>query len=220
MYGRAIPLAVLLDSLMTPERESDSSAVRTPRRLSKKRKGKLSVGQIVGVGVLFVLAAVGMVLLTGRKPQDQPASRSRASRDSTDGTERQRRGRAAPSRVSRRDQKRASRQARRTLRRQTRTREPRTRTPDTRSEPRPRTAASGRTERTGSARTDRPGSSDRAVEAIIESKAGERFALVGSRHLKAGDVVDGRRIVNVESERVQVEHGGRTYSVRIGQNLY
>jgi hypothetical protein len=46
------------------------------------------------------------------------------------------------------------------------------------------------------------------------------MALVGERRLKAGDDVEGRRIVEVTGEGVKVEYRQNTYTVRVGEKIY
>jgi Sec-independent protein translocase protein TatA len=63
-------------------------------------------------------------------------------------------------------------------------------------------------------------SSPNELRAILTDNAGARTALVGERRLRAGDDVDGRRILEVSNDGVKVEYRENTYTVRIGQNVY
>lgn len=213
MYGRDQPVTHLPESDMIPSRKPGGGGGRTPRRVGKK--GKPGLGPIIGVIVVLVVIAVSMVLIIGSRSKPETTT-TRSRRGSTEesengGSSRRRAGRSTRTRVSRREQKAARRDARRAERQRAKAERRRTRTP--RAETRTRAARGSR----GETRAARSGAT---VDAIIEDKAGSRFALVGSRPLRAGDVFDGRRIVSVEAERVQVEHAGRTWSVRIGQSLY
>jgi len=70
------------------------------------------------------------------------------------------------------------------------------------------------------------GGSSRAVStpnqlrAILTDNTGSRTALVGERRLKAGDDVDGRKIVEVTGDGMKVEYRQKTYSVRVGEKIY
>jgi hypothetical protein len=50
----------------------------------------------------------------------------------------------------------------------------------------------------------------------LKGTVGGRYALIGSRRLEVGDVIAGKRIVAVESDRVVLEQFGSRFSVRIG----
>jgi len=66
----------------------------------------------------------------------------------------------------------------------------------------------------------RAASSPNQLRAILTDNAGSRTALVGERRLKAGDDVEGRRIVEVTTEGVKVEYRQNTYTVKVGQKIY
>ncbi|HDQ99730.1 MAG TPA: hypothetical protein ENN51_05555 [candidate division WOR-3 bacterium] len=202
---------------MMPTRKSSSGGVRTPRRGGKGKQGKPGLGPIIGAVLVLAAIAVAVVMVARPKPaataQSSGRSRSaRASGGTEDGASGRRRS-AGRTKSSKREQRRAERAERKARRRAGReqTRAGRR----TRSSDRP---ARSRSRSTGSSRGAT--SSGRTIDAIIEDKSGQRVALVGTRPLRPGDELDGRRISSVEADRVQVEYSGRTYSVRIGQNLY
>jgi sRNA-binding protein len=58
------------------------------------------------------------------------------------------------------------------------------------------------------------------LRAILTDNSGARTALVGERRLKAGDDVDGRRIVEVSGDGVKVEYRQNQYTVRVGEKIY
>jgi hypothetical protein len=94
-------------------------------------------------------------------------------------------------------------------------------------------ASAGQTPRSAGGRTKRSssggfasGGSTRAtgspnqLTAIVTGNDGSRTALVGERRLKAGDDVEGRRIVDVSGDGVKVEYRQSTYTVRVGEKIY
>lgn len=58
------------------------------------------------------------------------------------------------------------------------------------------------------------------LKGIFVDERGERYALFGDHRTRNGDVVAGRKIQQVEPDRVSVEYGGSTYEVKIGNSLY
>jgi len=58
------------------------------------------------------------------------------------------------------------------------------------------------------------------LRAILTDNEGSRTALVGERRLKAGDDVEGHRIVEVSGDGVKVEYRQNTYTVRVGEKIY
>ena len=77
-----------------------------------------------------------------------------------------------------------------------------------------------RQEARASGRSARTSSSPNQLRAILTDNTGSRTALVGGRRLKAGDDVEGRRIVEVSAEGVKVEYRQKTYTVRVGEKVY
>lgn len=84
----------------------------------------------------------------------------------------------------------------------------------------------GRTERRRvSTRSSRTGyavkrSSTPVLKAIVSQPNGERVAVIGERQVKTGDQVEGRRIIEVGSDRVKVEYFTKSYEVKLNQPLY
>jgi septal ring factor EnvC (AmiA/AmiB activator) len=77
----------------------------------------------------------------------------------------------------------------------------------------------------GSSRQTRSSSKSSAetgyvLKGIFVDERGERYALFGDHRTRNGDVVAGRKIQQVEPDRVSVEYGGSTYEVKIGNSLY
>ncbi len=66
----------------------------------------------------------------------------------------------------------------------------------------------------------RVASSPNELRAIIDDGSGTRAALVGQRRLRAGDDIEGRRILEVTGDGVKVEYKASTYTVRVGQKVY
>ncbi len=56
------------------------------------------------------------------------------------------------------------------------------------------------------------------VKAIV-SLGNESYALIDSRRVRVGDVVMGRKIVAIHSDRIEVEAFGRRTTVRVGESL-
>ncbi|MFO7675027.1 MAG: hypothetical protein R6X12_01720 [bacterium] len=196
-----------------PVRKTDSGGVRAPRRGRGKKSGGL--GPIIGVLVLLVAVAVAVVLVTGRKPAAGSKARaSRATSETAEGTRTSRR--ASRVRVTQGSRKRVDREARRAERARRRSERRRTSRRSRRSESKGSIEVSGgRSSRSSGRRA-----AGQRVDAILTDKSGGRYALVNTRPVRPGDMVDGRRITGVEAEQVKVEYGGQTYSVRIGQSLY
>jgi sRNA-binding protein len=63
-------------------------------------------------------------------------------------------------------------------------------------------------------------SSSNQLRAILTDNTGSRTALVGERRLRAGDDVDGRKIVEVTGDGMKVEYRQNTYTVRVGEKVY
>lgn len=69
----------------------------------------------------------------------------------------------------------------------------------------------------GSRKTSRKGTYY-VVKAIV-SLGSESYALIDSRRVKVGDVVMGRRIVDIQPDRIEVDVFGRRTTVRVGESL-
>lgn len=66
-----------------------------------------------------------------------------------------------------------------------------------------------------SRRTGKP-----VLRAIITEPSGNRVAVIGERRVKAGDQIEGRRIIEVGPDRVKVEYFTKAYDVKLNQPLY
>ncbi|MBN1461918.1 MAG: protein kinase [Armatimonadetes bacterium] len=78
--------------------------------------------------------------------------------------------------------------------------------------------------RTSSGRYTRVSSGDASsnrmqLRAILEDAASSRTALIGERRLKAGDTIEGHRIVSVSGDGIRVAYGGSTYTVHVGEKV-
>jgi hypothetical protein len=189
--------------MMAP-RKSEAGTQR-PQQKSGKQVGMMQF-VLIGVGVI-VLIVVAMLLFGGGGKQTG-APRVRTAAADTGGTY----GRAR--RPSTRETQRAKRDAERAKLREERLQR--------KQEAR---AAGGRTKRTASGGYTGGGSSRTAstpnqLRAILTDNAGSRTALVGERRLRAGDDVEGRRIVEVSGDGVKVEYRQNTYTVRVGEKIY
>ncbi|MCR4424326.1 MAG: hypothetical protein WHU95_00390 [candidate division WOR-3 bacterium] len=69
----------------------------------------------------------------------------------------------------------------------------------------------------GSRKASRKGSYY-VVKAIV-SLGSESYALIDSRRVKVGDVVMGRRIVDIQPDRIEIEAFGRRSVVRVGESI-
>jgi hypothetical protein len=58
------------------------------------------------------------------------------------------------------------------------------------------------------------------LKGIFVDEKGEKYALIGDRRARHGDVVVGRKIQDIETDRVKVEYGSSTYEVRVGNKLF
>lgn len=58
------------------------------------------------------------------------------------------------------------------------------------------------------------------LEGIFVDDRGERYALIGGRKARTGDVVAGRKIQEIQTDRVSVEYSGTRYEVKIGSPLF
>ncbi len=56
------------------------------------------------------------------------------------------------------------------------------------------------------------------VKAVV-SLGNESYALIDSRRVKVGDVVMGRRIVDIQPDRIEIEAFGRRTVVRVGESI-
>lgn len=165
----------------------------------------------VGMGVVILVFVI--VLLTVGKPSS-PKAKSSAKKTTSERTERI--GREARTKRTRSSTDRLALKAKRRLERERRREEQRTLV---------RKGTSG-TQRT--ARSTRETKTSVRVQAetgyilkgVFVDERGERYALIGERRARSGDVVAGRKIQEVKPDRVSVEYGGSSYEVKIGSPLF
>lgn len=69
----------------------------------------------------------------------------------------------------------------------------------------------------GSRKTSRKGTYY-VVKAVV-SLGSESYALIDSRRVSVGDVVMGRRIVDIKPDRIEIEAFGRRTVVRVGESI-
>lgn len=175
--------------------------------MRKKAKGPLDkYKNWIGMGLVIVVFVV--VLLIAGKPS-QPKSKTSSKKSSSEEV-RKSRGSSKRKRRSREDK--LAKKARKKLERERRREERRRR--ESRSD---RSGRSSRELRTGSRRQSESGYT---LKGIFTDEKGEKYALIGERRARSGDVVAGRRIRDVQSDRVSVEYGGTNYEVRIGNSLF
>ncbi len=56
------------------------------------------------------------------------------------------------------------------------------------------------------------------VKAIV-SLGNESYALIDSRRVRVGDVIMGRRVVDIKPDRIEIEAFGRVTTVRVGESI-
>ena len=190
--------------MMAPKKSE--AATQRPKQKSGKQFGMMQF-VLIGAGVIVLIVVA--LLLSGGGGKKAAAPRAKTAAADTGSTY----GRAGKpvahvtSQRAKREEERAKLREERLKRRQ---------------EAR---AAGGRTKRasTGgyaSGGSTRASSAPNQLRAILTDNAGSRTALVGERRLKAGDDVEGRRIVEVSGDGVKVEYRQNTYTVRVGEKIY
>ena len=196
---------------------SKKSEARTQR--PKQKSGKqLGMMQFVLIGVGVIVLIVVALLLSGGGGKKAAAPRAKTAVADTGSTYGRARKPAAhvTSQREKRDEERAKLREEKLQRKQeARASEGRT----------TRTAGGGRTKRTSSGGftsggSTRVASTPNELRAILTDDAGSRTALVGERRLRAGDDVEGHRIVDVSGDGVKVEYRQNTYTVRVGEKIY
>lgn len=191
-----------------------------PRMATSRKAGKKGgIAQyVVPVLVLALIVVIVVIVASGGKKRPARAKKVKDTQaqlaQSSEKVSRERRGSA-------RVRARASREARKTDRREERRR--------LREERKARRRErSRRKEETGARTTTRSGrggystkqSGVPILKAIITEPTGERMAIVGERRVKKGDQIEGRRIIEVEQDRMKVEYLTKSYEVKINQPLY
>lgn len=180
---------------MMAQKKKSGGGMRAPRRSRKKKR---DMGLFVGLGVVGLIVVISAaILLGGRKGSAEAKPKTEISETKPKKT-------GKLKRVSKAEKKQSDRAARRKKRAS-------------------RKRGTKRTKRSKRGKSKSRSSSKKSslkVEAIILDDSGERYALIDGRHVRAGNIVGGRRIVEVGSNSLQIEYHGKTYRVRIGQPLY
>jgi hypothetical protein len=166
------------------------------------------------IGMGLVLLVFIIVLLVVGKPSQSKSKPSSKKVSSSSETERTVRAPRAQKKRSSAD--RLAEKAQRKLERE-RKREEKRKGGTTGEARISRTERSTRETRTGMRTSSESGY---VLKGIFVDERGERYALFGERRTRNGDMVAGRKIHEVESDRVSVEYGGSTYEVKIGNSLY
>jgi hypothetical protein len=194
---------------MMASRQSEEGVSR-PRQ---KKTKQIGMTQVILAGVGIVVVVLLAILLFGGGGKKKPATTRRASTDTLSETGYAQKSKKPAARravrpaLAKREEERAKRRAEKLQRRE-------------------ETRASGkRTSRSStggyvSGGASRATSNPTELRAIIDDGTGTRTALVGERRLRAGDDIEGRRIVEVSGDGVKVEYRQNTYSVKIGQKVY
>ncbi len=178
--------------------------------MRKKAKGPLDkYKNWIGMGLVIVVFVV--VLLIAGKPS-QPKSKPSTKKSSS---EESRKPRGSGKRKRRSREEKLAEKARKKLERERRREERRGR--ESRSD---RSDRSGRTSRELRTSSRRQSEAGYTLKGIFTDEKGVKYALIGERRARSGDVVAGRRIRDVQSDRVSVEYGGSNYEVRIGNSLF
>jgi len=183
--------------------------MRAPRK-TVKTGGFAQYLRFLLVALVIIIIIVVVVASTRKTGRRRPVSRAKAGQ--TGLAERKTAARATSR--AKGEEVRASRRER--TKRETRE-ERRKRREERRKERAGRRRVTTRTSRGGYTvkRSSTP-----VLKAIISQPTGERVAVVGDRQVKAGDQVEGRRIVEIGSDRVKVEYFTKSYEVKLNQPLY
>jgi hypothetical protein len=191
---------------MMASKKSEAGTQR-PKQKSGKQLGMM---QFVLIGVGIIALIVVAVLLSGGGGKKAAAPRAKTAAADTGSTY------GSVRKPSARVTQRAKRDADRAKLREEKLQ---------RKQEQEVKASSGRTTRSSSGGYTSRGSTRASVStnqlrAILTDNAGSRTALVGERRLKAGDDVEGHRIIDVSGDGVKVEYRQNTYTVRVGEKIY
>ncbi len=190
---------------------SGSPRLRSPRRGTQKT-GAFQYVILAVVAILVIIIVV--VVASGGKKDKGATARTKSKQTKVVRTESE----ATEARGSRvKVSGRKERKSRRQLAREERLARRRERMTRSRKE--------GRSGRVVTSRSGRGGYSSKrssvpVLKAILPEPSGERVALIGERRVKKGDQIEGRRIIDVEQDRVKVEYFTKTYEVKLNQPLY
>ncbi len=194
--------------------KKSEAGTQKPKQKSGKQLGMMQF-VLIGVGIVVVIVVAMLLAGGGGKKAAAPRAKTAAADTGTDGSAKKPAARVSSLR-QKRDEERAKLREER-LQRKLEARASAGRTD--------RSAGGSRTKRTStggfsSGSETRAASSPSELRAIIDDGSGTRAALVGQRRLRAGDDIEGRRILEVTGDGVKVEYKASTYTVRIGQKVY
>jgi hypothetical protein len=190
---------------MMPSRKSEAGISR-PRQKPPKQIGMTQLFLVGAAVVVVIVLALLLFGSRGKKSTARPLRTVAASEESGTRAPRRTSARATRTRNAQRDEERAKLREERLQRRQ-----------EAKSGGRTARSSSGGFTSGGSARA---GSVPNRLRAILTDNTGARTALVGERRLRAGDDIEGRRIVEVSGDGIKVEYRQNTYSVRVGEAVY
>lgn len=198
---------------MMASKKSEAGTQR-PKQKPGKQLGMMQF-VLIGVGVIVLIVVALLLSGGGGKKAAAPRAKKAAADTGTYGSARKPVARVVSQREKRNEERAKLREER--LQRKLEARASAGRTT--------RVASGGRTKRSSSGGYTSGGSTRSAgtpnqLRAILTDNAGSRTALVGERRLKAGDDVEGRRIVEVSGDGVKVEYRQNTYTVRVGDKIY
>jgi len=198
---------------MMASKKSEAGTQR-PKQKSGKQLGMMQF-VLIGVGIIVLIVVAMLLSGGGGKKAAAPRAKTAAADTGTYGS-----ARKPAAHVTSQREKRDAERAKLREERQQRKLEARASAGRT-----TRSASGGRTKRSSSGGYSSGGSTrsvstPNQLRAILTDNAGSRTALVGERRLKAGDDVDGRRIVEVSGDGVKVEYRQNTYTVRVGDKIY
>jgi hypothetical protein len=171
----------------------------------------LAIVVVLGIGGFFLLRPKGGGR-SSKKPKGSSSDTSAVKK--TAGTKARRTGKTT-GRVKPKSKKelRAEKKARRKEERRRR-REERRRQREER-----RRLKAARSKRGSRKKSKRGRGNEAYVVTAIVSLGDESYALVDGRRVSEGDVVMGRRIVAIRSDRLEVDAFGRRQTVRVGESL-
>lgn len=187
----------------------------TSKKVSKKG-GTLQL--VIPVLALVIVVVILVILASGGKKKTTSTRRERGTLSQlAQGRERATRERTGSARVRVRESREERKSARREERRRLRE--------ERRAKRKERSRRKGETGERTTIRSSRGGYATKqsgvpVLRAIISEPTGERMAIVGERRVKKGDQIEGRRIIDVEQDRVRVEYLTKSYEVKINQPLY
>jgi hypothetical protein len=188
---------------MTPTKKSEAATQR-PKQKKTKQFGMMQF-VLIGAGIVVLIVVALLLSVGGKKPAASKAKAAAADTGSTYGGVRK--PSAHVTQRVKRDAERAKlHEQRLQQKRETKATGERT----------TRSLSGGYT----SGSSTRSASTPNQLRAILTDNTGSRTALVGERRLRAGDDVEGHRIVEVSGDGIKVEYRQSTYSVRVGEKIY